>query len=238
MSRDRRLIDKGADAPLQGLLDQGRYHVKLGDQHKTVLTENGWTDEQTRDLEAQLDALGTQRSRALDERAGAALTTRGEGTAISEAKALIERLRNVVKPVVRKNPSAGIKAEDFNAGGTLGRVASRISEYLGKVRGAASKLDHAFAPYFKGEPLTTLIDNAKKKLDDASSTQAVDHATLPDDTAAVLELKGKVLEAIEELNGVGKNAFEGQAELRGMWNKDILNKARKSRPKKDDDKNA
>jgi len=201
MGHDTRLVDKGADAPFQGLLDQARYHVKIGKKYASELAEHTWSKAQTDELDGLITSLDTEQARKLDERAGARQTTRDEGAAVSDAKSLIARFRNVSRQVVRKNPSGGVTLDDFEAGTKLGRSASKISSYLGKVRPYAAKLDDAFAPFFKGEPLTKLIDTTKAKLDDAGSTQAVDHATLPDDTAAVLELKGRILEAIEDMNG-------------------------------------
>lgn len=234
MGRDRRLIEKGEDAPLQGLLDQGRYHVELSRKYAVQLAEDNWTEAQTSALAADLETLGSAQARALDERWGARQTTREEGAAVSNAKALVNKVRNVAPQVVRRAMDAGVTLADFNAGQQLARVAPRISQYLGKIRGPAAKLDRAFAPFFKNQSLVGLIDAAKKRIDDASTTQAVDWASLPDDTAGVLELKGKILEAIEDMNAIGRNAFDGEAETRAMFNKDILNKARRSRPKKDE----
>ncbi len=36
MGIDRRLVAKGRNEPLQGLLEQARYHVKLAEQHAAV----------------------------------------------------------------------------------------------------------------------------------------------------------------------------------------------------------
>jgi len=50
---------------------------------------------------------------------------------------------------------------------------------------------------------------------------------LPQETLALLELKGRVLDLVEELNGVARIAFEGQAELRAKFNKDLLHPRRR-----------
>lgn len=203
MTTDRRLVAKGTNEPFQALVDQGRYHAKLAEQHASELAEHNWTQQQTADLVAELAALDTERNRQIDERTRAKQTTRDEGAAISEAKNLVTKIRNIVRQVVRKNGDAGVSVDDFD-GGPLGRAASKISEYLARVRVPASKLDNAFAPYFKQQILSKLIDEARAKLDAASATQEADIAALPEDTAAVYERKGRLLEHIEDLNAIAR----------------------------------
>lgn len=227
MTNDRRLVVKGRNEPFQGLLEQARYHIKLAEQHSAALAEHNWTAQHTADLAAELAALDSEKNKQLDERGRAKETTRHEGDAISEAKALINKVRNVARMVVRKNPSAGVVDEEFHAGGPLGRAAGRISEYLGRLRVAAEKLDTAFAPYFKQQVLSKLIDEARARLDSASATQEVDIAGLPEDTASVYERKGRLLEHIEDMNAVARNAFHDEPETRAKFNKDILNRGRR-----------
>lgn len=229
MTTDRRLVAKGRNEPFQALVDQARYHVRLAEEHAGELAEHNWTQQQTADLVAELAALDTERNRQLDERTGAKQTTRDEGAAISEAKVLINKIRNIVRQVLRKNGDAGVSLEDFHAGGPLGRAASKISEYLARVRVPVAKLDNAFAPYFKQQILSKLIDDARAKLDAASATQEADIAALPEDTTAVYERKGRLLEHIEDLNAIARNAFHGAPETRAKFNKDILNRGRRNK---------
>lgn len=229
MSTDRRLVVKGRNEPLQGLLEQVRYHIELAEQHSATLAEHNWTAQNTADLASELAALDSDKNRQLDERGQAKEMTRNEGNAISEAKALISKIRNIARMVVRKNPEAGVADEEFHAGGPLGRSAGKISEYLGKLRVVAAKLDMAFAPYFKQQVLSKLIDDARERLDAASAKQEVDMASLPEDTAAVYERKGRLLEHIEDLNAIARNAFHDAPEIRSKFNKDILNRGRRKR---------
>lgn len=229
MTLDRRLVAKGTNEPFQALVDQGRYHVKLAEQHAAVLAEHNWTTQQTADLAAELAALDTDRNRQLDERASSKTLTRNEAAAITEAKSLINKIRNVARQVVRKNGQAGVTVEEFNAGGPLGRVTSKISEYLGRLRVPAAKLDEAFAPYFKQQILSKLIDEARAKLDAANAAQEVDIAALPEDTVLVYERKGRLLEHIEDMNAIARNAFDDAPETRAKFNKDILSRGRRTR---------
>lgn len=54
-------------------------------------------------------------------------------------------------------------------------------------------------------------------------------ATLPQETQQVYESKGRLLRDIEELNRVAKIAFWNRKEIAGLFNKDVINRARKSR---------
>lgn len=229
MSNEPRLVMKGKSEPYQGLLEQARYHVMLAEKHAAELAEHNWMAEQTAEIESEIAALDSDKFRQLDERSRAKETTRNEGEAISESKKLITRVRNLVRIVVRKNPDAGVVEEDFHAGGPLGRSAGRISEFLSRLRVVAEKLDAAFAPYFKQQSLSKLIDDARAKLDAASATQEVDIASLPEDTAAVYARKGQLLERIEDLNAIARNAFLDDAVTRAKFNKDILNRSRRKR---------
>lgn len=229
MTIDRRLVTKGTNEPFQALVDQARYHIKLAEQHAAELAEHNWTAQQTSELAAEIALLDTERNRQFDERASSKVLTRNEAAAISEAKKLINRVRNIARQVVRKNGDAGVAIDEFNSGGPLGRAAGKISEYLGRLRVPAAKLDNAFAPYFKQQALTTLIDEARSKLDAANALQEVDIASLPEDTAVVYERKGRLLEHIEDMNAIARNAFDDVPETGAKFNKDILNRGRRTK---------
>ena len=50
-------------------------------------------------------------------------------------------------------------------------------------------------------------------------------------TLALYENKGRLLNRIEEMNRVARIAFYDQNEIAGQFNKDVLRRGRKSRPK-------
>lgn len=230
MGYDLRLIKKGRPEPLQPLLDQGRYSLALARQHAAPLAEHNWQPTQTEDLAAALVALSTDKVAQLEARLAAKDKTRDERAAITEAKALITRVRNVLPQVLRRHPEAGVVAADFQASDRLHRVAGRISGYLLRIRAPAAKLEAAFAPYLKQQPLTQLIDEARKRLDEASAAQEADLAGLPEDTAQLHERKGHLLELIEDLNAIARNAFADDPPVRAQFAKDLLNRGRKSKP--------
>lgn len=223
---DRRLILKGSKEPLQPLIEQARYHIGLAEKHAAALADNNWLPEQTADFKAELAALDTEHQRVLEERSGARGATRAEAAAISEAKAIINRIRNVARIVVRKHPEAQVSPDEFDAGGPLGRVAGRISAYLTRLQVPVGKLESQFAPFFKNQPVTKLLEEARSRLDAASTFQELDIAALPTDTAALYLRKGKILEHIEDLNAIARSAFADDNQLRAQFNKAILNRGR------------
>lgn len=223
---DKRLILKGSKEPLQALIEQARYHVALAEKHADLLAENNWLPEQTAQLKTELAALDTDRERQLEERSGALAATRAEAAAISEAKNLINRLRNVSRIVLRKHPEAGVAPGEFDAGGPLGRVAGRISAYLARLQVPVGKLEAQLAPFFKNQPVSKLLEDARARLDAASTYQELDIAALPTDTAALYERKGRILDHIEDLNAIARAAFADEDQLRAQFNKAILNRGR------------
>ena len=73
------------------------------------------------------------------------------------------------------------------------------------------------------------MDRVKSELDAADTKQEVSVSALPADTAKLYVTKGKLLEAIEDINHAGKIAFDGDATMIALWNKDILVRARRAR---------
>ncbi|MBU1239543.1 hypothetical protein KKF84_06610, partial [Myxococcota bacterium] len=67
-----------------------------------------------------------------------------------------------------------------------------------------------------------VLRQARERLTAADTRQETARAALPEDTAAVHELKGRILDQVEELNSIAKIAFDGAAEIRAKFNKDLL----------------
>jgi len=149
-----------------------------------------------------------------------------------EVKTLIRKLRHALPMALRASPKAGVKAEDFHAGEKLGRSTPKLVAYLTRLRPAVVALDGALAKYFKGQSAVTLLDQGQAALAGADTVQEIAVKDLPVGTLTVYEGKGRVLRGIEDLNRVGKIAFDGEAEMIAKFNKDILLRARKKREKK------
>ena len=226
MATNMRLANKGRGEPIGALVQQGNVSVGLAKLHATELGENGWPAGNTDALEAGVTELESTASVKADAEGSALDATKTEHKAIVEAKAFIRRLRNALPTVLRDSAIPGVNEKSFHAGTKLGRSAPTISKYLNEIRGAVVQLDEPLKAHFKGALASAALDKAKNDLDAADTTQEMAIAGLPGETLKVYELKGKVLEMIEDLNRAAKNAFDGQAELIGKFNKDILLRAK------------
>jgi hypothetical protein len=221
MTIDMRLVTKGRGEPMEGLLQQGKVHVTLAKQYAAALIESGWSDEDTSALElelARLEAMGAGEGGASGE---------DEPNAIVEAKAFVRRLRNALPRALRETKAEGVNEAVFDAGGKLGREASKIAAYLEKIRPSVAALDGELRRHFGGKSASELLDQVKSAVERVG--QGSTTGEVPQDKAELFAAKGRVLEMIEDLNRAGRIAFEGQAETVGKFNKDLLLRARRSR---------
>lgn len=232
MTLDIRLINKGKSEPRAGLAQEGKVHVGLAKQHEAALEANGWLPKDTDALAvnvASLEAAGGTQAKAYDD---ASYTTAWEARAITATKAYLRRLRNALPRALREAPTAGVTIEAFHAGEVLGRSTPKLAKYLARIRPAVVTLDPVLQKHFKGTTASAELDAVKAKLDQADTAQELSRKHAPSETVALYEVMGKVLEQIEDLNRAGKSAFDGDAAIRGKFNKDILLRARKEEPKK------
>lgn len=168
-----------------------------------------------------------------NERSGAYDTTRAQAAVVSQAKTLIQKFRYVLPLVLSDNGGAveDVDRKDFAVPGRqLGRNPTTISAYLNQISPALAKLDPHLAPYFDGQQFSAIAAETKRRLDQAAATQDLSTATLPEETLAVQEQKGRLLKLIDRLNAIGKLRFHGDATISGRFNRDILLAARKKRP--------
>lgn len=227
MTVDMRLATKGGSEPRRGLVQQGNASVELAKKYATELAASGWSAEDTAGLEKNIARLELGAAKQADERGTARGASSAEQRAIDESKTFIRLLRNALPRALREANLPDVTAALFRAGGPLGRSTPKISDYLNRIRPSVAKLDKLLAKHFKGASASELLDKTKAALDQANATQEVALAGLPQETLQVYEAKGWVLEGIEDLNRAGKSAFDGQAQLAGQFNKDILLRARR-----------
>jgi hypothetical protein len=231
MTLDKRLIAKGRTEPRHGLAQQGKVHVGLAKQYATELADAGWSPADTVTLTTNVasieDATGAQAA-AYDH---AGHTSTAESHAVDNAKAYIRQLRNALPRAIRETAASELTLDSFRVGETLGRSTPKISKYLATIRPGVETLDPALAKHFKGSKASSALDAVKSALDTADTAQELARNDAPGETLSLYEAMGKVLEQIEDLNRAGKIAFDGDAATRGKFNKDILLRARKERPK-------
>lgn len=232
MTVSMKLVNKGRGEPRDGLVQQGKVHVGLAKKHATELAGAGWTAEKTQALEAGVTSLESNVSIQADSRGAARDLLRTEHDALDSAKTFVRKLRTALPMALRDSPVAGVDAASFKAGRNLGRSTRKVSAYLVQIRPAVVKLDDGLAPYFGSKKASEQLDAVKAALDAAGSEQEVKLAGLPQDTLAVYETKGRVLQTIEDLNRSAKIAFDGQPELIAEFTAmDALERARAPRKK-------
>ena len=232
MTVSMKLVKKGRGEPRDGLVQQGKVHAGLANKHATELASAGWTAEKTQAIEAGVTALESNVSIQADSRSAARDLLRTEQEALDGAKTFVRKLRTALPMVLRDAPVAGVDAASFHAGRALGRSTRKVSAYLVQIRPAVVKLDDGLAPYFDGKKASERLDAVKAALDAAGAEQEVKLASLPQDTLAVYETKGRVLQSIEDLNRSAKIAFDGQPELIAEFTAmDALERARARRKK-------
>lgn len=228
MTVDMRLVHKGKSEPRQGLVEQGKVHVALAKQYAEALIESGWSDEDTAELEKNVMLLEPRR---LPEWAAGDEDNPQdpEFTAVGDAKVFIRRLRNALPRVLRETSATNISPQLFEVGERLGRSTETIQAYLGKIRPMVERLDGDLARHFAGKKASELLDSINDGLRRANPAAGSSHKDENEEALAYYELKGRVLEGIEDLNRAGRIAFEGQAEVVGKFNKDLLLRARRDR---------
>jgi hypothetical protein len=228
MAIDLRLARKGANEPRIGLIQQGRYHAKLAADKADELQRAGWKKEKTALLSSDLATLESQSAAQSDRRSTAKSATLTESAARNQAKSFIRKLRNALPIVLRDHPDVGVTASQFE-GGTLGQSTPKVSNYLNQITEPIKKLDEPLKDYFDQASASEQLATLKKLLDAADTAQETSLAGLPEETLKLYETKGRVLQAIEDINRLAKNAFDGQAALVSQFNKDILLRARQTR---------
>lgn len=230
MALDEALIGKGKREPLEGLKAQGRNQLRLIAEHPEV-KDHGWTDDGTTALGKDVDFISTVEAARSDAQDTARAATMSQEAAVDAAKDFVSSMRNVLPAVLRKAKQAGVVIEkEMFGSGRLTRSVPTILSYLTTVQPTVQHLDAFFKPYLKVDA-SVRVAELRKQLEAADATQESARNATPSQTALIHEAKGRVLEAIEELNGIARNAFKGNAPVIAKFNKDLLLRARRERTK-------
>lgn len=230
MTIQERLINKGIGQPRLGLIEQGKVSVAQAKAHEGLLAAAGWSSADTDAMSALVTELEGDVSVQADHRASSHAAHSNEQAGIDHAKAFVRRL-SLALPRVLRNTQTGLTDSEFAIGENLQRMTPKIVGYLTRIRPHVQTLDSELAPAFEGKSALAELDRVKGELDGADAHQETTYASLPADTAKLYETKGKLLEAIQDLNRAGKIAFDGDSTKLALWNKDIVVRARKSRAK-------
>jgi hypothetical protein len=217
----KQLIAKGEKVSVPKLLDQGRVHLLLLKKYLKELNAFGWSDDQTGGFEQGIFDLDTLYSSRSSQTEAVLKLSAAKAAARQTAKSFIRRLRLAAPIVIKKHSPEGITESAFNAGGPLGSSASKISKYLMQVRPFVKQLDELFKPHFNGKSAAAELEAVKSALDKASAEHKTSRSALPEETANIYFAAGGLLDTIEEINRIGKIAFDGHAEIAAQFNKDL-----------------
>lgn len=229
MNFDQRLIRKGKNEPREGLVQQARVAIDLATRYEAKLQDHGWLPTDTQALQTCLAILDTKMAKQADERGIARDKTREEAESVDAAKGFIRRLRYALPRVLRETSTPGVSYESFATMGRLGRSTPQIVAYLTRIAPAVERLDGDLVRYFGGARASKILAEVKARLERADTEQEAALAALPAETARIYEAKGRVLELIEDLNRAGRSAFDGDAMMAALFNKDLVLRARNQR---------
>ncbi|MGC4115811.1 MAG: hypothetical protein QM765_14675 [Myxococcales bacterium] len=221
VTTNERLVLKGRWEPAAGLAQQAEHSLTVWAEHARDLASYGFTAERAdwmRELLRRVKLAGELER--WEKRRDVALAVNG-------SKAFIVRLRRAVPMVLRDRCLSEPTTADFFPG-EVGRSASRIVEYLQRIRPAVKRLDGPLRPYFREESPVLILDAVLTSLEIVRGQQ--EHPGDVDEASRVSdEAKGELLQQIEDLNRIAAIAFHGRAEVIGRFNKDLLLKARRSK---------
>lgn len=225
MTIDQRLARKGKGQPRQAVLQQARILHALAMEHKDTLVEHGWDANDTVRLDQNSKTLEATIGGRADVSNDADQSTKNEQASLDGAKAFLRRLRSALPRVLRDNAS-GISSDAFAVPELLRRSTPRMIAYLVRIRPSVESLDGALTKYFGGKKASEELDLVKAALEKADTDQETAMAVGPVETQALHESTGRLLEDIEDLVRAGKSAFDGQAVVAALFNKDLILRAR------------
>jgi hypothetical protein len=229
MEIDERLVKKGKNEPRDGLMQQGKVHVALAKQFAAELTDGGWSSDDTIALEGYVTSLDSTVAAQAEARLTASAAAETAAGSVDGSKAFLRRLRNALPRALREAKEPGLSMSTFAPGESLKRSTPRLSAYLTRIQPSVAKLDNHLMKAFGGKMASEVLVSIKSELDGADVTHEIAWRSLPKETLLVCETKGRVLEAIEDLNRAAKSAFDKQPETAALFNKDVLDRARRER---------
>jgi len=226
-----RLVEKGKHFNIDALLQQGNVIHELVQAYQADLARRGFDETRAAAYKQQLDLLSGFIGDLGVARDGAKALTSDEGLARSESKTLVRSLRQALRIVLKDGNVEGVSMEQFAMNGNSMDTTRDVLAYLNAMASKVAPLDAHLARFFEGQKASELVRAAWERLRAADALQEKTRMDLPQETLALLELKGRVLDLIEEINGVARIAFEGQSEIAAKFNKDLLYRGRRTRAK-------
>lgn len=229
MTFDMKLVSKGKAVALKGLLDQAAYHRALEKKHRKALSAYGWTPENSAEFHKTFEELEGQVAATIEARTDSRENRKDEQAGIDDAKAL---KRKLVHAFIILHEDGIARDDDLKAierSGPLGRSTPAILQYLLNIHEKVNIYDSDLRPFFGGDSAYRQLERIRTDLARAQGIQETNLKALPQETAKIYELKGRLLQLIERINRIGKIAFDGQALIIGEFNKDLIRRAQQRR---------
>jgi len=222
-------VAKGRREPTQALMEQADYSCALANKYRAELIAAGFGENRIAEMaarNAQMKALvSTQSQQGTVSKAAYG----AEQDAIDDAKRYLRKLRYVAPIALRDLEQAPAALAPFTPKETLARRTSAILKHLQVIRPSLEQHEALFTPFFGNESPLAVHDRVTAALTAADATQEVARGEVPQATQELNEVKGRLLEGIEDMNRIGIIAFEGRADIIALFNKDILLRGRGTR---------
>lgn len=231
MPIDMDLANKGVRYARRAVLDQTLYHLELDLKYRGALRAAGFTQASSDELVDNFERLKKHIHETADARAESQTNTHDEQIAIDEAKAYKRKLVYGFADLVADGRVLPADYKLVSESGSLDRSTPKILAYFAKIRGQVTKYDSDLSPYFGGTSALSIFDTVQAQLERTQGIQELNLKALPEQTLRIYETMGRLVSIFEKMNRIGKIAFDGQAQIIGEFNKDLLRRGRKSRAK-------
>jgi hypothetical protein len=222
-----RWIARGSKDSGAAMLAQGGYSIPLAQKHASPLGRFGFGQDKIDLMVSWYTRLGERLGSRQAAMSDCKLAARQEVEAVSYAKDHIFLVRELLPMTLRDKGTTHALPSDIAPKGSLKRSAPKILEYLKATRELVARYENDLRPAFQGRSPLEAHDEAIAKLEAASGNQEMKLGSLPQETKAIYEAKGALLELIEDMNRVARVAFRGQAEIAAQFNKDKLLRTRR-----------
>lgn len=229
MSAEWELIEKGMRVSRLGLLDQARVQRGLLGKYILIFNEYGWSDDDTRRLDDTIALVSSERAASIEARAASKDNLARQEEAVTQAKALKRKFVLAFNDLQASRQLSDHVHQAITKSGRLRRSPVLISGYFTDIRPHVAAHSTPLRRYFRGAYPLELLDAVVAELDSAQAKQEMDYSALPLETRKVYEAKGLLLSMIEQINRIGKIAFDGDAMKMALFNKDLIQQARKAR---------
>ncbi|MBU1219175.1 hypothetical protein KKF34_19115 [Myxococcota bacterium] len=220
---NRRLISKGRSFKIHSIIQLGQISIKNAEEHKNELAAHGWDETRTQTLKANLETLGKTDAAKEESKLNSVNRTIDENTAKEEILNLIRKILKVVAFVTRDQSIEGINASVLKADKRYNSTPVLLT-YVERIIPLIERIDTHLSSYFAGQKPSDLLRAALENLRIADTNQENARQNLPGNTSSVNELKGQILDSIDELNLIASIAFEDNQAIRSKFNKDLLNR--------------